>query len=328
MTGEERAWLKIAAVRGVGDKKLWMLADLVWREGGSLSWLMEHPDHLESSLKIKLNPDDGVYSESGADNAFDYLERNGIEVLHPLHGDFPPRLVIRKDFPGVSPLLYALGNRKIFERTSVSVVGSRRASQSAVAIAQNLARELAENCINVTSGYANGVDLAAHAGALMARGTTTAVLADGISRFRMNPTLGEFSTEDNMLVVSQFNPSAVWTPYNAMKRNKLVCALSDAVVVIRSGAERDADGRMSGTFDAGMSALKMGIPLFVVAPENLEDDCAGNRALIDKGGISWNPTDGAGMIAVEAEKCHSSLTAGIGARESDNSESRQMTLFK
>ena len=42
-----------------------------------------------------------------------------------------------------------------------------------------------------------------------------------------------------------------------MVRNKLICALSKAVVVIESGPKRDADGKMSGTFDTGKTALDM-----------------------------------------------------------------------
>ena len=71
-----------------------------------------------------------------------------------------------------------------------------------------------------------------------------------------------------------------------MTRNKLVCALSQAVIVIEAGEERDAQGKMSGTFDAGKTALQMGIPLFVVDPRILASQPAGNRQLIEKGGIA------------------------------------------
>ena len=78
-----------------------------------------------------------------------------------------------------------------------------------------------------------------------------------------------------------------------MARNKLVCALSKAVVVIESGPERDAQGKMSGTFNAAKTALSMGLPLFVLTPDCLDNAPEGNAALIALGGYSLNPTDGA-----------------------------------
>ncbi|QLH48328.1 MAG: DNA-processing protein DprA [Bacteroidota bacterium] len=42
-----------------------------------------------------------------------------------------------------------------------------------------MAQKLAEHSINVTSGYAKGVDTSAHLGALEALGTTTMILSFG-----------------------------------------------------------------------------------------------------------------------------------------------------
>ncbi|GAI86296.1 unnamed protein product, partial [marine sediment metagenome] len=74
----------------------------------------------------------------------------------------------------------------------------------------------------------------------------------------------------------------------AMARNKLVCAMSKAIVVIASGPERDNQGKMSGTFDAGKSALKMNIPVFVLSPQVLKPTPKGNIDLIDLGGIEFS----------------------------------------
>jgi predicted Rossmann fold nucleotide-binding protein DprA/Smf involved in DNA uptake len=82
----------------------------------------------------------------------------------------------------------------------------------------------------------------------------------------------------------------------AMTRNKLVVALSGAVVVIVSGPERNANGRNSGTFNAGMSALKMGIPVFVAAPSFFADNPQGNLELIKKGCLEWDPASGSAPI--------------------------------
>ena len=98
-----------------------------------------------------------------------------------------------------------------------------------------------------------------------------------------------------------------------MTRNKLVCALSNVVVVIVSGPERDANGRNSGTFNAGMAALKMGIPVFVVSPDFFAATPPGNRELLKKGCLEWDPAAGAAPI--------------ISAINEKKSLPRQLNLF-
>lgn len=73
-----------------------------------------------------------------------------------------------------------------------------------------------------------------------------------------------------------------------MQRNKIVTALSDAVIIICSGPERDESGRMSGTFDAGKSALEMKIPVFVLSPTLFSIPPKGNLDLIKLGAIEFN----------------------------------------
>ena len=46
---------------------------------------------------------------------------------------------------------------------------------------------------------------------------------------------------------------------------------------------------MSGSFDAGISALKMGIPVFVASPHFFTDPPEGNRQLIARGCRAWIP---------------------------------------
>ena len=140
--------------------------------------------------------------------------------------------------------------------------------------------------MNVVSGYAKGIDSAAHLGALTAEGTTTLVLPYGIKELRQKTAFREFDWKRDVLAVSQFNPDARWLARNAMARNKLVCALSKAVIVIASGPERDARGKMSGTFNTAKTALGMNVPLFVFDPVCFDKPPQGNAELIAMDGSS------------------------------------------
>jgi hypothetical protein len=53
---------------------------------------------------------------------------------------------------------------------------------------------------------------------------------------------------------------------------------------------------MSGSFDAGLSALKLGVPLWIADPRSFSPSPAGNRELISRGGQAWSPADGSAAI--------------------------------
>ena len=196
----------------------------------------------------------------------------------------------------ISPILFVKGKRKYLNLDSVAVVGARQVSNKGSDITRKLASDLAQAGINVVSGYAQGVDSAAHLGALEAEGTTTIALPYGIKELRRKKAFKEFNWERYVLAVSQFDPSVKWLARNAIGRNKLVCALSKAVVVIESGPERDEHGKMSGTFNTAKTALDMGIPLFVLDPSYLDNPPKGNISLIALGGIRLDAVNGAEQI--------------------------------
>ncbi|HUS69913.1 MAG TPA: DNA-processing protein DprA [Anaerolineae bacterium] len=212
------------------------------------------------------------------------LQINGVHVVHPDCGCYAARLVAH--FAHGAPVaLLCRGNLRLLTQPSVAIIGSRGASHGGLEIAGGLASDAALLGYNVVSGYAKGVDTRAHLGALEAGGTTSIVLSFGILRFSKKRAFDPFPLESAAVVVSQFLPYANWSAGNAMTRNKLVCALSQAVVVVESRPRRDGRGRASGTFDAGKVALQMGVPLFVVTPSALGTDGEGNGELLLIGGI-------------------------------------------
>jgi DNA processing protein len=302
-TPEGSAWHALSGAKGVGSKTLWRIADYLAGRKKTAAWLLKNLSAMEVAVSLgkagitipELKERDLRESAAGA----------GWQptILHPLHGDFPPRLKTLKDAAPLPALIYARGNIALLNRPGVAIVGQRRAGEAEWAAAERLAGELAGRGISIISGYAAGIDSAAHLGALRAGGTTIMVLAEGIRRFHSRPEFLDHLTVDNVLVVSQFPPDAKWAGYMAMARNKLVGALSGALVVIASGPERDAHGGLSGTFDAGMAALKMGIPVFVAVPAFFPDPPAGNLQLIARGGRAWEPATGAAPI-VEAMRSY------------------------
>lgn len=232
----------------------------------------------------ELETDDALCQE------FEKLKSDGIAIIG-LDDDRYPKSALQNLRSNAPPILYCKGYLPLLNQTGVAIVGSREVGEIETKIAKRVAQKLAENGINVISGYAKGVDAAAHLGALESGGTTTMILSFGINHAALKQELKDFNWKKNALFVTQFAPNEKFSGANAMMRNKLVCAMSKAVVVIKSGPEKDSSGKMSGTFDAGKSALEMDIPVFALSPSVL--DCApqGNIDLIKRGAREFSDAE-------------------------------------
>ena len=290
-------WFRLFKTRGIGPKLLVSIAEILETENLDPEMVPRNQNDLSAQfpelakiLNGKIRPED----KEKVSEAYRELKSDGVDIIYPGHPDFPPQLL------EISPMLFVKGQQKRLMSDSVAIIGARNVSDKGIRIARTLAGDLASEGINIVSGYAKGVDSEAHLGALEAEGTTTLVLPNGINQLRQKHAFKKFNWDRDVLAVSQFDPDTKWIARNAMLRNKLVCALSKAVVVIESGPERDAQGKMSGTFNAAKTTLSMGLPLFVLNPNCLDNAPEGNAALIALGGHSLNPTHGAKAIVERA----------------------------
>jgi predicted Rossmann fold nucleotide-binding protein DprA/Smf involved in DNA uptake len=188
---------------------------------------------------------------------------------------YPRQLVVSRG-ANAPPVLFAIGNVQVLERPGVGFCGSRKASLRGLEIAGECARHLALSGFNVVSGYAHGVDLAAHQAALEAGGTTTLVLAEGILHFRIKASLKRLAAEANFLAISELPPRLPWSGRQAMARNHTICGLSTAMILVESGAE-------GGTFECGKAALEQCCPLFVIDYAQPPDSAEGNAYFLARG---------------------------------------------
>jgi len=177
-----------------------------------------------------------------------------------------------------APVLFVLGNADLLTQPCIGICGSRSATPHALSHAGEFGYLAAKQGFVVVSGYARGVDVAAHLGAMEAGGATIAVLAEGIESFRVRGELRGKLDRHNFLAVSPFAPEARWVAWRAMERNQYIVGLSWALFVIEAREK-------GGTFEAGLECLRQRKPLWVIEYDQGGLQREGNAKLIAAGGV-------------------------------------------
>jgi DNA processing protein len=204
------------------------------------------------------------------------LRSEGVQCLVAPFGDLTLSEIARKNLP---PVLFAVGPAHLVAMPSIGFCGSRSATARGLEVAADIAEQVSGQGFNVVSGGAKGVDITAHRTALANGGTTTVVLAEGILQYRMRQELSVVFDPARTLLVSEFFPDAAWIAGRAMQRNRTICALSRAMVLIEARAT-------GGTFAAGEAALAMGVPLFTADYSTQIESNDGNRILLERGALA------------------------------------------
>src|SRR5207248_3044255 len=100
-------------------------------------------------------------------------------AMTPLEPDAPGYPALLRAVPS-PPALWVRGALATDDALAVAIVGARRATPYGLATAERIAAELGARGVTIVSGFARGIDTAAHRGALEAGGRTLAVLGCGI----------------------------------------------------------------------------------------------------------------------------------------------------
>jgi len=188
--------------------------------------------------------------------------------------DYPPLLL---EIPDPPPLLFVAGDLPLLTAPQIAIVGSRSATPAGIAIARELAGELATIGITVTSGLASGIDSAAHRGALQADGRTIAVIGTGPDRVypTSNRELSRQITARGTLI-SEYPVGTPPLRENFPRRNRIISGLSLGVVVV------EASLRSGSLITAGF-ALEQNREVFAVPGSIRSSTAKGCHKLIKQG---------------------------------------------
>ena len=307
--GEVRALLTLDALPGIGLARLKRLVDVF----GSAERALAAPPTIFEGVAGKDTAARRQDAAIGAqiDDALRLAAKCGMDLCTWNSPDYPPTFLQLHDPP---PVLFLLGQRDLLAAPTVTVVGARRSTARSHDVAERLAGALARAGVSVASGLALGIDAAAHRGALDAGGTTIAVLGRGADEPYPPGHRGLFRRiAHEGLVISEFLPGTPPLPHHFPRRNRILAALAQAVVVVEAATT-------SGSLITVDHALDLGIDVWAVPGPIETEACEGsNRLLADgakpllsvagfvraitgvetKGGGPVEPTSGAAGLVLE-----------------------------
>jgi len=208
-----------------------------------------------------------------ANKEFDRLMEKGYSLLTLADVEYPSLLREIFDPPCV---LYCAGRPDILEGPAVALVGSRHPTPYGRAMAERLARDLAERGIVIVSGLAIGIDAAGHQGALEG-GLTAAVLGSGLAvpYPRSNRKLFDRIVGSGV-VVSEFPLETEPFAANFPRRNRIISGLSRALIVVEA-AEK------SGSLISAAFALEQNREVMAVPGNVTSEVSRGANGLIKAG---------------------------------------------
>ncbi len=272
-TQEDLYWVWLCSQEGIGPAKRRALLE----QCGTIAGIYE------ASGKM--------YREAGLDEAQaaqlenskrleEYQERcqiwneQGIQIMSRDRPEYPASL--KNVCPQVD-LLFLKGNVQLLYSKSISIVGSRKCTSYGAGAARYFAKGLGGAGYTIVSGLASGIDACAHRGALEDHKNTIAVLGCGIDICYPKNNLQLYQRIERYgLIVSEYFPGTPPQPAFFPMRNRIIAALSRAVVVVEA-AEK------SGALITADQALEAGVDVFAVPGSIFDASSRGTNHLIQQG---------------------------------------------
>ena len=160
--------------------------------------------------------------------------------------------------------LYLLGNENNLRKKSLSIIGSRNASDYGRKNARIFAKGIAMQGINIVSGMAEGIDSEAHLGAMEVEGSTIAVLGSGFNHIFPHRKVFEDILKHDGTIITEYEPDVEVFSDGFRKRNRIVAGISLGTLVIEAKAK-------SGTSITAGFARQFERKVFCI-PHRMEDE--------------------------------------------------------
>ncbi|MCJ8312367.1 MAG: DNA-protecting protein DprA [Saccharospirillaceae bacterium] len=267
-------WLTLYFLPSLGSKRL---ADFYHIENNPLNILANSqlfPAKAKHEYTSMLRDEQHVSWQRIQDN-LDWIDLAAEQYILHINDECYPKLLKQIDDPPM--LLWVKGDISILNNTQIAVVGSRACTASGIQITQQICNQLALEDILLISGGALGIDTVAHQQALKNQKKTIAVLGTGVDGFypKQNRALFKNITQNGALI-SEFALNTAPSRFNFPKRNRIISALSTAVLVIEAH-------KKSGSLITARLALEQNKEVMAVPGSPLSAAAQGCNELIAQG---------------------------------------------
>lgn len=273
--GETAYWLAISRLPGVGARR----ARRLWEALGSgpAVWEASAAD-LAAVLDMtaeKVAPIIEARAKLNPDKLLERVEKAGAWVLAFTDPEYPEQLWQLFDPPCV---IYGWGEPLAFDRPRLAVVGARRMTAYGRQCVDRLISGIQESNAVIVSGLARGVDGAAHRAALENGLTTWAVLGSGFAQIYPGEhrSLVQQILAAGGTLLTEYWPDAPPDAHHFPARNRIIAALSQAVLVI------EADEK-SGSLITVDHALDLGRDVWAVPGNITSRFSRGTNRLLKQG---------------------------------------------
>ena len=230
---ELRHTLALQRVPNLGDTSAKKLLQAVGSAEGIFKEKKSNLLKIEGIGVFKLKDLNAAQLLEIADEEIQYIETHNISYSYFRDKGYPDRLKHCLDGP---ILFFYSGNLDIQLKRIISVVGTRRVTKHGKDFCKKLIDELAPTNPIIVSGFAYGVDIAAHQAAMDNNLQTIACLAHGLDQ--IYPKIHKKyvpKIKSNGGLITEFWSSDVFERTNFLKRNRIIAGISEATIVIESG---------------------------------------------------------------------------------------------
>ena len=205
-----------------------------------------------------------------------WLKSRGVEILCVEDANYPATL---SSIPNAPPILCKKGKLTEIGQNAVAIVGSTQPTERGILTTFELSKSLAQAGFTIVSGFARGIDTAAHIGALSAGGMTVGVFGGDLFSIypAENRPLAAQVCKNGMLLSEHPFPTQP-TPANLVLRNRIISGLSMATIVVEA-KENGGAVRTAG------HALEQGRVVFAYDWQKRHRLSEGPRHLIQRGAI-------------------------------------------
>ncbi len=278
MIEDEKLYLiALTQIEGMGDRRISYLIN-------SYKSIKNIFEEKENSILNTLNNSSikgksvNIFSKNEAlDRAHKIIEKSnnmGIDIITFFEETYPFNL---KQIDNPPYLLYVKGNIKALRRNSISIVGTRNATESAMTYSFDISSKLSALNISVVSGLAKGVDTKAHIGALSTLGNTVAVLGNGIDVVYPPENIRVYEKIiEKGIIISEFATGTRPDRKNFPMRNRIISGLSYATIMVQAQEK-------SGALITVDYALAQGREVYIAPYDEKDSNFFGNHKLYKDG---------------------------------------------